>query len=426
MGGPLHIDPSITQPSTILTMTTSTGETAIVIDWTGTGFWYDTQTHGGWYNSTAYVTFKPAQQGLPTVSPAAIWVSNVNDPDLDLRSYGGVAVSIPQDLTQEVTKADPHAVLVGSMDVRVAPPQGYDTVSSGISVTDNQGKESQAATNVLTRSLGPDHQVNLDLVNNSTDALTNARILFDLPSDFSLELTGPGEIQDQNGLTVPVKEAQILYFMLRSGGTPDLTQYVPESEVNDWSSVRSVIVEVPNLSGISEYRTVLHVTDDHADEEVKRWVTLTSTMTADDIPRMTQSARDSYVVFKGAKSWDDANDILGARPASIDVELVDPSGKVVQTVTADQWGAWQYDFNAPPVDDRGNFIEYTVREASVPEGYESHVDGLDLTNTSTHLMKSLPVTGGEGVGLPPLAVAVFGAGVVVALIAARDRARARG
>jgi hypothetical protein len=101
----------------------------------------------------------------------------------------------------------------------------------------------------------------------------------------------------------------------------------------------------------------------------------------------------------------------------------------VETQTVDQWSAWQYDFTSSPIDSSGRFIDYSVAEASVPDGYKATTNGLDVTNTSTSFLSSLPFTGGTGYSYTTLALAFAGVAMTaggVAVVAARRSARKRG
>ena len=83
----------------------------------------------------------------------------------------------------------------------------------------------------------------------------------------------------------------------------------------------------------------------------------------------------------GQKTWDDADDQDGLRPKSITVKLL-ANGQEVKdktaTVTADN--DWKYTFKDVDKYQNGEEIVYTVEEVKVT-GYESKVDGMNLTNT---------------------------------------------
>lgn len=83
------------------------------------------------------------------------------------------------------------------------------------------------------------------------------------------------------------------------------------------------------------------------------------------------------------KTWDDADNQDGKRPESIIVNLL-ANGEIAasQTVKADEAGNWTYTFKDLPKYANGQEITYTVTEEAV-EGYETSVDGFNITNTYT-------------------------------------------
>ena len=83
------------------------------------------------------------------------------------------------------------------------------------------------------------------------------------------------------------------------------------------------------------------------------------------------------------KTWDDADNQDGKRPESIIVNLL-ANGEIAasQTVKADEAGNWTYTFKDLPKYANGKEITYTVTEEAV-EGYETSVDGFNITNTYT-------------------------------------------
>ena len=87
--------------------------------------------------------------------------------------------------------------------------------------------------------------------------------------------------------------------------------------------------------------------------------------------------------ISGTKTWDDADNQDGKRPESIIVNLL-ANGEIAasQTVKADEAGNWTYTFKELPKYANGKEITYTVTEEAV-EGYETSVDGFNITNTYT-------------------------------------------
>lgn len=86
----------------------------------------------------------------------------------------------------------------------------------------------------------------------------------------------------------------------------------------------------------------------------------------------------------GQKTWNDNDNHDGKRPSKITVNLLANGTKVAsKEVKPDAEGNWLYQFdNLDVVDDAGNVIAYTVSEEPV-EGYETTVEGTNITNTRT-------------------------------------------
>ncbi|WP_141669057.1 Cna B-type domain-containing protein, partial [Bacillus wiedmannii] len=81
---------------------------------------------------------------------------------------------------------------------------------------------------------------------------------------------------------------------------------------------------------------------------------------------------------EGTKTWNDNN--ATDRPSSIKVDLLQ-NGKVVDTKEATAATNWKYTFEKlQAYDANGAAYKYEVKEQAVP-GYESKVNGTDITNT---------------------------------------------
>ncbi len=112
------------------------------------------------------------------------------------------------------------------------------------------------------------------------------------------------------------------------------------------------------------------------------------------------------------KTWDDNNNQDGIRPEEITVNLL-ANGKILknQTIKADQDGKWSYTFDNLDKYQNGNEIKYTITENKV-DGYETKIDGYDITNTHTPATISLPiekvwVDGNDQDGIRPNQITIY-------------------
>ncbi len=86
--------------------------------------------------------------------------------------------------------------------------------------------------------------------------------------------------------------------------------------------------------------------------------------------------------IEGSKTWNDANDQDGIRPDSITINLL-ADGKVKSSATVTEAeGEWNYTFTNLPKYQNGQEVTYSIEEVKV-EGYESEVNGFNVTNTHT-------------------------------------------
>ncbi|WP_125768587.1 Cna B-type domain-containing protein [Lapidilactobacillus wuchangensis] len=104
---------------------------------------------------------------------------------------------------------------------------------------------------------------------------------------------------------------------------------------------------------------------------------------------VTNSHTPATTSITGQKIWQDNHNQDGLRPDKITVNLL-ADGKVIdrQEVTNDHE---QYEFSNLPVLAAGKKIQYTVAEASIPNGYTSVVspDGTTITNTHQPLTRTI-------------------------------------
>ena len=87
--------------------------------------------------------------------------------------------------------------------------------------------------------------------------------------------------------------------------------------------------------------------------------------------------------ISGTKTWKDNNNQDGIRPDSITVELLANGESTGNTQTVSVDTNWEYIFKDVPKYANGQEVIYTVREVSIPEGYTSEANGMDITNMHT-------------------------------------------
>ncbi|NMA18666.1 MAG: Cna B-type domain-containing protein, partial [Clostridiaceae bacterium] len=126
-----------------------------------------------------------------------------------------------------------------------------------------------------------------------------------------------------------------------------------------------------------------------------------------DEPEITGDAETGYIVtnchtpetvdVSGSKTWDDANNQDGKRPASITINLLKKVGEgevsLVDSkiVKADAEGNWVWTFANLPKYEDGVEIVYSISEEAV-NGYTSEVSGYNVTNRYAPAKISFPVT----------------------------------
>ncbi|MCF3943516.1 Cna B-type domain-containing protein [Oceanobacillus alkalisoli] len=96
---------------------------------------------------------------------------------------------------------------------------------------------------------------------------------------------------------------------------------------------------------------------------------------------LTNNHTPEEINISGTKTWDDADNQDGIRPTTITVNLF-ANDDFVKSVDVTEADDWSYNFNNLPKYEAGEEITYTITEDEV-EGYETEIDGFDITNTHT-------------------------------------------
>ncbi|MCR8968515.1 Cna B-type domain-containing protein [Facklamia sp. 7083-14-GEN3] len=95
------------------------------------------------------------------------------------------------------------------------------------------------------------------------------------------------------------------------------------------------------------------------------------------------------ITITGKKTWVDANNQDGIRPKEVTVRLMNGDTEVASQ-TVSEATDWKYSFKDVPVKQNGQEITYTVTEDAV-EGYETIIDGFNITNTHTPAVAPITV-----------------------------------
>ena len=95
---------------------------------------------------------------------------------------------------------------------------------------------------------------------------------------------------------------------------------------------------------------------------------------------VTNSYTPETVDITANKVWEDNDDSLGKRPASVSFQLYGNGSAVGEPVELNEAGGWTHTWTGLPKNSAGTEINYTVGETSAPEGYEHSVSGYTITN----------------------------------------------
>ena len=85
------------------------------------------------------------------------------------------------------------------------------------------------------------------------------------------------------------------------------------------------------------------------------------------------------------KVWDDADNQVGIRPASIVVKLFADGHDTGKTLVLNEENGWAGAFTGLAKKAAGDIIAYTVDEVNVPDGYEKFVNGAVKTETGIEI-----------------------------------------
>ena len=132
-------------------------------------------------------------------------------------------------------------------------------------------------------------------------------------------------------------------------------------------------------------------------------------VTAIDGFTITNTHEVEKTSVRGSKTWNDAGNQDGKRPASITINLL-ANGEKVDSKVVTAADGWKWSFTDLPKNDNGQEIVYTITEDAVP-GYSTEVKGYDVTNSYTPGKTSVTVNkvwkdDGNRDGIRPVSISV--------------------
>lgn len=221
-------------------------------------------------------------------------------------------------------------------------------------------------TYTITEDTVPGYTTNVDGFN-----VTNSYT----PGKTSVTVTKAwNDAGDQDGL----RPAEITVKLLADG--KDTGKTLTLSKENRWMGI---------FSGLDEYAGGEKIVYSIEEVSVKGY---DSVITGDVSTGfvITNSHTPVEIDLSGSKTWDDADDQDGKRPDSITIRLY-ANGEQVKVVTVTEEDGWKWNFTNLPKYENGSEIRYTITE-DVVLGYQSEVDGMDVTNHYTPGQINIPVT----------------------------------
>ena len=173
---------------------------------------------------------------------------------------------------------------------------------------------------------------------------------------------------DQDGL----RPDSIVVNLLAGGKTVEVKEVTAE---DNWTYT---------FDNLPKYENGVEI--DYSIEEIK----VEGYTTEMDGYNITNTHTPELITVAGQKTWDDEEDHDGFRPESITINLM-VGEEVIKTATVtaeDNW-SWSFEDLAKYAD--GDEIPYTIEEVAV-EGYETTVDGYNVTNSYVPPRKGITVT----------------------------------
>lgn len=222
------------------------GREVVKIDFTGTGYWFD--------------TFKGANQTIMlNISPDALvgqypWQIYVHSPKTKLTQ----SVSAPSNLSYTMEDKDVALIDSGNFTVDAAKALLMTQLSQGNEAT---MFETSTRSNIYEAKNGfkdiRTMRFAIAIINGSTQNLQNVHHYVNLPqrgdsegNGFTVTMTGPATMDKLAGATTePIKEVKYSTSLAPLDNTePDPSTYVTADKVTNWSAIKSIMVTLPTLN----------------------------------------------------------------------------------------------------------------------------------------------------------------------------------
>jgi len=177
----------------------------------------------------------------------------------------------------------------------------------------------------------------------------------------------------------------ITFNLLADGVEIDEVVLVPDADGN-WPTYTFTELPIYEVGKVG-HKLTYTVTEDPVAE-------YTTTFTGDAATGYyyTNTHEIETVEVSGAKTWTDANDQDGKRPAAITINLL-ADGIIIDTVTVTEAEEWKWSFtDLPKYRDHGMEIVYTITEDEVAE-YTTVITGYDVENI--HEIETVEVSGSK-------------------------------
>ena len=202
-----------------------------------------------------------------------------------------------------------------------------------------------------------------------SDGISGNPILFPVPTvDYIVEdnsvisIYGTKTWVDNNN--ADNKRPEFITIHLWDGDFKLATAYVYANKNGEWKYV---------FHNLPEYRNGVEIVYTITEDPVDNYTTVINGY------NVTNVYVPETVTISGTKTWNDADDQDGKRPASITINLL-ANGTEVAEATVSAETAWQYTFNNLPKYENGVEIVYSITEDAV-DGYTATIDGFNVTNT---------------------------------------------